>query len=437
MKIKSSLSWLSIGFALASVHYGLGFLVGSGEAIYNTGSLGILYAISAALGVLSLTLIAPFYWKRKAPIWDLLGNKYGEPVRKMVSLLSGVWMVGVVASQILGGSWALSVFGLNSAVSMITISILIYLMSIMDIGKLSKIFSYMLIFSSLVLLIILLNLGPRWFTFGLFDLWQSLPKISIYNIVGVVLSTILVTFIGMDFHQFLVSAKKPKDAILGSLFGSIILLFLSFLILALITGSIKSNLVLNITDPKQTLPVILLNFGKRISPILGIVFCIPIILVSIGSGSAVTKIVTVNIKQLNFLKKLSNNRASLITIAIALIIASTGSSIIELIVSFYAIYVASVIIPFVLYIIQEISKGRGVIPTYCVKNSLILGTVVSFSIFSFQFFKYAPISNNLSTYIMIGGIIGSLIGISTSILVHFINIKKSSISFVKKSLAKI
>jgi SSS family solute:Na+ symporter len=193
------------------------------------------------------------------------------------------------------------------------------------------------------------------------------------------------------------------------------------------------------TDPKQTLPVILLNFGKRISPLMGIIFCAPIILVSIGSGSAVTKIVTTNIKQLNLLKKLSYKKASLITIAIALAIASTGNSIIDLIVSFYAIYVASVIIPFIFYVLQETNKKMDFLPTYGVKNSLFFGALVSLSISSFQFIKFSPVSEHLPTYIMIGGIIGSLIGVCTSTLVHLLNNKKFPIYtfFAKKHLAKI
>src|SRR3989338_3802748 len=130
----NKLNWISIGIGLMTVHYGLGFLLGSGEAIYTQGPKGILYAVAAALGVFSLIFIAPFYLKEKYPIWDLMGEKYGWALRRPVTFLSGFWMVGVVAAQILGGAWALSLFGVNKFISMIIISLLIFILSVIDIG---------------------------------------------------------------------------------------------------------------------------------------------------------------------------------------------------------------------------------------------------------------------------------------------------------------
>src|SRR3989344_5417262 len=137
-------SW-QIAISLVSIHYGLGFLIGSGEAIYNKGSIGLLYAFSSALGLLSLTFIAPFYWENIKPIWALMGSKYGEIVEKMVATLSSLWMLGIVASQILGGASALTIFGINKYLAMVIITALIGLLSLFDLSKLSKIFLYMLL----------------------------------------------------------------------------------------------------------------------------------------------------------------------------------------------------------------------------------------------------------------------------------------------------
>src|SRR3989338_9598146 len=106
----NKLNWISIGIGLMTVHYGLGFLLGSGEAIYTQGPKGILYGVAAAAGVFSLIFIAPFYLKEKYPIWDLMGEKYGGTVRRLVAFLSGFWVGGGVAAQKLGGGLAPSFF---------------------------------------------------------------------------------------------------------------------------------------------------------------------------------------------------------------------------------------------------------------------------------------------------------------------------------------
>ncbi|MBI5358190.1 hypothetical protein HZB69_01000 [Candidatus Amesbacteria bacterium] len=346
--MNKKLNWVSIGISLATIHYGLGFLVGSGEAIYTQGTKGILYALASAVGLFSLILIAPFYLKKKYPIWDLMGNQYGTTVRRFVASLSGVWMVGVVASQILGGSWALSLFKINNYVSMIIISTLIFFLSMVNISKLSKIFFYMLMFSSLTLLIILFRIGVHWIPISIKSLFDSVPFFTFSDFIGIFLTTILVTFIGMDFHQFLVKAKDKENVVSGAIFGGGILIVLSILLLSVVSGSINTGLVANMSDAKQTVPSILLNFGNASIPFLGVLFSLPLVFVSIGSGSGVTRVVARTISDLDISNKIKVNKHFL-TVAVAFLISLSGKSIINLIVSFYAIYVASVFIPFLLF----------------------------------------------------------------------------------------
>lgn len=410
------MNWLSIGFSLASIHYGLGFLVGSGEAIYQFGAIGILYAISSALGLFSLTLISKFYLKKQKPIWDLLGDSYGTFVKKDVSFLSGIWMVGVVASQILGGAWALSIFGFNRYLSIAVISILIFLLSALNIGKLSNIFKYMLFFSSAVLLVILIKVGAGQIPLSITELYNSFSNITFYDIVGTILSTVLVTFIGMDFHQFIVKAKNAKNAVVGSLFGFTILLILSITLLALVQGGLTTNLIIGITDPKQVIPTMLYNFGKNIHPLLGFLFSLPIVFVSIGSGSGVTKVVTKNLISLSA-ETISEKFARIVIILVSILIALIGNSIINLIVSFYSIYVGSVIIPFILYLVIGNKKNNTYYKSL-IRLSLIFGTLCSTITFIFYFVQLTPITEHLSTFILIFGIAGSLIGSLTFVFEH-------------------
>ena len=409
----NKLNWISIGIGLTTVHYGLGFLLGSGEAIYTQGPKGILYAVAAALGVFSLIFIAPFYLKEKYPIWDLMGEKYGGTVRRLVAFLSGFWMVGVVAAQILGGAWALSLFGVNKFISMIIISLLIFILSVIDIGKLSKIFFYMLMFSSITLLMVLFYIGIGWLPASINGLFNSIGLITPNDLVGIITTTILVTFIGMDFHQFIVKAKDADNAIKGAALGGVVLLALSALLLAVVNGSVKTGLIGSITDAKQTVPSILLNYGNIMTPFLGIIFSLPLVFVAAGSGSGVTRIVAKTIADLGFLKKTKvDNR--LLTVLMAFSVSLTGSSIINLIVAFYAIYVASVFIPFILFLLD---RSRSLyLPKSAIRNSIIGGLIGSLFVFINRFIPGSFLADNQASYIM-------LAGFSFSIMVYILSAK--------------
>src|SRR3989344_2597051 len=113
MAKKRRLNWFEVGIGLAALHYGAGFLLGIGEATYIAGNTGALYGISAALGMLALIIVTSFYWREKDPLWIVLGRKYGKAVQNLVSVLSWIWMIGVVAAQALGGAFILSITGVS------------------------------------------------------------------------------------------------------------------------------------------------------------------------------------------------------------------------------------------------------------------------------------------------------------------------------------
>ena len=386
-----SITWVNLGIALASIHYGLGFLVGSGEAIYTNGPRGILYALSTAIGLLAMVIIAPFYWTNRDPIWKLMGRYYGNSVEKIVAALSGVWMFGVIASQILGGASSLAIFGLGKIPSLVGITALICLLSLIDMGKLTKIFFYMLITSSAVLLLSLLQIGIHWVPTSLNSLLSTPLKgpSVLEEASGVLLTTVLLTVMGMDFHQFLVKARTKRDSILGPLFGGGILILLSILLLSLIYGSIKNGDTAGITDPRQVIPVILLRFGQSVLPGLGILLALPVVLVSVGSGSGVNKIVAKTILDLKLLPKHIGYKRVVISSGIfTLLLSLLGKSIIDLIVSFYAIYVGSVFVPFIVYLRDKTAKNKPASQT-TVKQALVVSTISTALVFLLTLFSDA------------------------------------------------
>lgn len=418
MNVKSkdkTLTWLNVAAGLVSTHYGLGFLLGSGEDIYNKGPIGILYALSASLGLLSLAFIASFYWTKKFPIWDLMGEKYGKTTKELVTFLSGLWMFGVVSAQILGGASALKIFGLGQKQGMLIISALIAIMSMVDLKKLSKIFFYMLIFSSAVLLLILFTQSPEWFITAPVDFAGQVHKITISDIIGTVLTTILITFLGMDFHQFIVTAKSKKDAVIGSIASWIILTILSFMVLGLVSTSLSNNLVnaQSIGDPREIVPLILYNFGHKVFPILGFILSIPILLVSIGSGSGVTKIVNKTFRDFAFTTKIFRNQklGSILCVSVSLALALTGKSIISLIVSFYAMYVAAVFVPFVAYLLENKHSNIRFSET-SIKSAITTSMIASLFVFAGRYLPLLPKAYTTTNFMIIAGFLSSLIVLS-------------------------
>jgi SSS family solute:Na+ symporter len=272
----------------------------------------------------------------------------------------------------------------------------------------------MLIFSSLIFFSILLKLGLGRILISSTQLISSLRVVSMQEFLGIVFTTIFVTFIGMDFHQFLVSSKNSRESVKGSLFGGGILLILSLLLLTVVQGSLASGLVGQIKDAKQVVPAILFNFGKSKSYLLGLFFSLPIICVAVGSGSGVTKVVARAISEIGFkLRRGVDNRV--VTIILAFTIALTGKSIIDLIVSFYAIYVGSVLIPFLIYVLADQLLIK--ITPINIQNSMIGGTFFSLLVFAGRFLPFLKDKID-SPQILIAGILGSSLCFSLSNFLH-------------------
>ncbi len=133
---------------------------------------------------------------------------------------------------------------------------------------------------------------------------------------------------------------------------------------------------------------------------MGIIFSLPLVFVAAGSGSGVARIVTKTISDLGFSNKIKiDNR--LLTVLMAFLVSLTGSSIINLIVAFYAIYVASVFIPFMLFLLDR-SQSLN-FPKSAIRNSIIGGLTGSILVFINRFIPGSFLANNQATYIMMAG----------------------------------
>lgn len=371
-----------IAVSLISVHYGLGFLLGTSEAVYTSGVSGILYPIACALGLIFLSLLAPFYWKNKYPIWTLLGSLYGENVRRGVSILSWVWMVGIVASQVLGATFILSILGIPPLWGVVFTTAAIAIISLCSIKKLSSIFFILLGISSLTLVLGIFKLESSMKIVGDTSL-QIIPSIISLdpkNIMGIVVPTILVTVLGMDFHQFIVRGKSQKKAIWGTIIAGLALLLIALLPTSVVITAIRHNILPAGIDGKEVIPFILLYVGSSLgSKAVGYSLVFALLAAALGSGSGVSKILIKTLKDIALIPKLSRKPvvAAIINSIFIFILALTGKTIISLIVSFYSIYVAGVSVAFLAYLLQR--KKIITVPKNSIYACLLLGGGVSFS----------------------------------------------------------
>lgn len=370
----------SLAALLVSAHYGLGFLLGTAEKSLTLGIAGSLYAVCLGLGTLALLALAKFYWTKIEQIWTLLGNRYGKQVKFLVGFMSWSSLIGIEAVQMISGAFILKVLGLPVLPSMVTLAILFTIVSLLPVEKAGFLFRGLLILNFLGLLYAL------WVLHGFPDYLRSplvfipsLSQISPAKLLGVSFSTILLVLIDMKYQQFVVQAKDLKSLYQGCLLAATLLLLLAFLPSAVLIAAQNAEILPQGIDGKETLPFILLWIGGGATQPLGILLIISLLVPALGVGSSILRVQTKTVLDFNFLPISSRNQliVTVVNILLALAVALRGGEIINLIVSFYAAYVAAVFVPFVAYLFDQ--TGRYTFSNSSVKLSLIMSSISAIS----------------------------------------------------------
>jgi len=352
-----SVSTIGIFIGLVSLHYGTGFILGTGEQTYHYGASGAVYALAASFGLLGISTLARFYWREQKPIWDLLGNQYGEVIRHLTNFLSWIWMIGVMAGQMVGAGYAVSVLGMPPIPAIAVIAVLVAILGPLPLKRVAWIFALLLIISTLALIIGLEQLG------GFLTYWNSIhafiPSVlsaSPWQVLGIFVTTFLLTLIGMDFHQVLVNGQTDLSAVRGSLLAGFALIPVAFLPTSVVLGALDANILTQGINGKDAIPSILSIIGNKMLPNGGLILVIGLVLVAINSGSGLNRAMIQSIQETPFIPKTYRQSAVLaswMNSIIAFGFALTGLAIVHLMVSFYAIYVAGVFIPFMAYLLDR------------------------------------------------------------------------------------
>lgn len=371
----------SLAALLVSAHYGLGFLLGTAEKSLTLGIAGSLYAVCLGLGTLLLLVLAKFYWTKIEQIWTLLGNRYGKQVKLLIGFMSWSSLIGIEAVQMISGAFILKVLGVPLLPSMVTLACLFTIVSLLPVEKAGFLFRGLLILNFLGLLYALWVLhGFPDYLRSPFTFIPSLSQISPAKLFGISFSTIVLVLIDMKYQQFLVQAKDLKSLYQGCLLAATLLILLAFLPSAVLVAAQTAEILPVGINGKETLPFILLWIGGGADQPLGILLIISLLVPALGVGSSILRVQTKTVLDFNFLPISNRNRliVTIVNILLALAVALRGGEIINLIVSFYAAYVAAVFVPFVAYLLDQ--TKRYSFANFSVRLSLIMSSISAISV---------------------------------------------------------
>jgi SSS family solute:Na+ symporter len=373
-----NLGVISLTTLLVSSHYGLGFIVGTAEKSFVNGPRGSLYAVAVGLGMMALSLLARFYWTRIDPLWTILGDRYGYPVKLGIGVMSWISLIGIEAVQIISAAAILGIVGFPETVIMPVIAGVFCGLALLPIEKASGLFRALLLINILVLV------GALWridhgqaYGHAILEFVPTVSQGMATEMVGVAISTVLLVLIDMKCQQFVVRSQSIAIAGWSCILSGAIFIGLAFLPTSLIIAAQQSALLPDSVTGKTAIPYLLSWLGGGIQTPLGAMFVASLALPALGLGSNVLRIQTkANFDILNLSGGWGYQLGfSMLNAVLALLVALNGGEIVRLIVLFYAAYLSAIWIPFMGYLLEHAQVI--VFSTLSIQFALIAGGAAS------------------------------------------------------------
>jgi solute:Na+ symporter, SSS family len=339
-----TLGALQVAALLVSASYGIGFLFGSGEYALRHGMAGAIYGVATGLGMIVMATFAGRLWHAGRAVWDLLGDRCGERVRRLVALLSIVWMAGVLAAQLHGAVAVVRLLGAGVLPAYAVATGLIFVASRFELRAASIVFSACLAASAVVLVYALAKFdGVTLYAASLPAFTQALPSLGLAQNVTIGIGVGLLVCTGADYHQFVLAARDPRSAVRGCLLAGVALLLLAFLPPAVVLATAADPQWPGVTDPKQVVPQALSVAARSLSAAAGPLMLAMLGIAALGSGAAILRAM-VSALQSAQARHAAARPAALAGVALGLATALTASGlpIVDTMVSVNVVYIASV-----------------------------------------------------------------------------------------------
>jgi SSS family solute:Na+ symporter len=380
----------------------VGFLFGSGELALTWSMAGSLYAIATAVGMLILAGFAKRVWKIGGPIWDVLRQDYGETVARWTAILSVVWMIGVLAAQIIGGSAILTLLGVSSLPAFCLTTFAVFLVSQVSLSKLSGAFAASLL-ASLAILVYSISLTQGW------QLYSHAVPLFIHDVSGLptidtVVSAVAIVFVvvtGADYHQFVLSARSSRDAVVGCAAASIFLCVAGFLPAVAVMSWEHAGLLGGLGTDAQAIPYIVSRTAGSLAYAATPIVLTLMLAAALGSGGALTRAAGSALVAITPNSKRHPRVYAALALAPAFCVAAKGSGIVGSIVGLNVIFISSV---FVLLL------GRSQGSDYSSKSAqfvMLSGFIPSAAVYLAGIFGL--VSTHASAWSLISGLVASAI----------------------------
>lgn len=339
-----TLGALQVAALLVSASYGIGFLFGSGEYALRYGLAGAIYGVATGLGMIAMAAFAGRLWLAGRAVWDLLGDRSGVRVRRLVALLSIVWMAGVLAAQIHGAVAVVRLLGAGPMTAHAVAIALIFAASRFELRAASLVFTGCLAASAVVLLYALVRSGGvELYAASLPAFAQDLPSLGVAQAFTIAIGVGLLVCTGADYHQFVLAARAPGAAVRGCLLAGVGLLLLAFLPPAVVLSAIAQTSWPGIADAKQVVPQALSLAAAELAAAAGPVMLGVLGMAALGSGAAVLRAM---VSALEAARPREASASPIVLAAIAVAVAAaltaTGLPIVDTMVSVNVVYIASV-----------------------------------------------------------------------------------------------
>lgn len=339
-----TLGALQVAALLVSASYGIGFLFGSGEYALRYGMAGAIYGVATGLGMIAMAAFAGRLWQAGRAVWDLLGDRSGDRVRRLVALLSIVWMAGVLAAQIHGAVAVVRLFGAGPVAAHAVAIALIFAASRFELRAASLVFAACLAASAAVLLFALARSGGvELYAVSLPAFAHALHSLGLVQAFTIAIGVGLLVCTGADYHQFVLAARGPGAAVRGCLMAGAGLLLLAFLPPAVVLSSVAQPSWPGVSDAKQVVPQALSLAATELAAAAGPVMLGVLAMAALGSGAAVLRAM-VSALQAARPRRASTSPVVLAAIAtaVATALTATGLPIVDTMVSVNVVYIASV-----------------------------------------------------------------------------------------------
>lgn len=339
-----TLNTVQVGAMLVSTSCGVGFLLGTGELVVVQGMAGCLYAVATALGLTVLAACAPALWRTGLSIWSQFDEYYGPTVGRNVAALSLVWMTGVLAAQIRGGSAVLALTGISRTSAEFVIIASLVALSVVRLSWLSAGFAFCLLACNLLLLHSLIELGR-------IHLWLQAPATFADAIqhsasahTGFVLLSVAVMVVcGADYQQFAIAARKPSSARGGSLIAAGAVLSMGFLLASAIIATTSYGRGQRAAAPIQIVPLLLTHsFPGGATATSQDLVIILLVATALGSASSILRAMSDAAATFGQPSMIRPVWSRALAVLLGAVVASRPQSLVDMMVDLNLVYIAAI-----------------------------------------------------------------------------------------------